>query len=251
MISQHDGTTTPHEGRPQRQQRAERILDAAAELLQRWGYKKTTVDDIAKQARVAKGTIYLHWKTREELFEALLRREWLILAEDFLQRLDDDPEGSVLHNLMKHVISTIISRPLVLAILLRDTALLGDILRTTSELELVHLRGQIATTSLQLLRHKGMLRTDRDLTTQLKMLSAITLGFLIIDHYLPHELTFSLQEKVEAFAETIQSTFEPTEPPSSAAIQEAKLRMQQSFRQALATLQTTVTTDQERGMKPA
>lgn len=50
------------EERSKRQERAHRILDAAAELVLRWGYKKTTIDDIAKQAKVAKGTIYLHWK---------------------------------------------------------------------------------------------------------------------------------------------------------------------------------------------
>ena len=58
--------------RSKREERADRILDAAANLILRWGYKKTTIDDIAKQAGVAKGTIYLHWKTREDLFVALL-----------------------------------------------------------------------------------------------------------------------------------------------------------------------------------
>ena len=55
--------------RTKREIRAERILDAALELLQRWGYRKTTIEDIAKQAGVAKGTVYLHWKTRDALFE--------------------------------------------------------------------------------------------------------------------------------------------------------------------------------------
>ncbi|WP_163569887.1 helix-turn-helix domain-containing protein [Fodinicola feengrottensis] len=56
--------------------RAERVLDAAAELIVRWGYDKTTIEDIARARRGrAKGTIYLHWKTREDLFIALLRRE--------------------------------------------------------------------------------------------------------------------------------------------------------------------------------
>ena len=58
-----------------REEREQRILDAAGELIQKWGYHKTTIDDIAKLARVAKGTIYLHWKTREELFLALIYRE--------------------------------------------------------------------------------------------------------------------------------------------------------------------------------
>jgi len=62
-------------GRTKQQERAERILDAAAELLLRWGYKRVTIDDIAKQAEIGSGTIYLHWKTRDALFETLMMRE--------------------------------------------------------------------------------------------------------------------------------------------------------------------------------
>ncbi len=75
-----------------RQERAERILDAASELIQRWGYNKTTIDDIAKQAGVAKGTIYLHWKTREDLFRALMNREEMLMAEDIRQRMAATPK---------------------------------------------------------------------------------------------------------------------------------------------------------------
>ena len=57
-----------------RTQRAEHILDTAAVLLVRWGYRKTTVDDVAREAGVAKGTIYLHWKDKNELFRAALMR---------------------------------------------------------------------------------------------------------------------------------------------------------------------------------
>src|SRR6266540_7253755 len=60
-----------------RLERAHRILDAAFTLILRWGYNKTIIDDIARQAGVAKGTIYLHWKTREELFTSLVHRERL------------------------------------------------------------------------------------------------------------------------------------------------------------------------------
>ncbi len=65
MPRRQNGEKPQSENRPKRQERAERILDAAAALIQRWGYNKTTIDDIAKQAGVAKGTIYLHWKTRD------------------------------------------------------------------------------------------------------------------------------------------------------------------------------------------
>jgi len=51
-----------------RQERARRILDAAVALILLWGYNQTAIDDVARQAGVAKGTIYLlYWKTRENL----------------------------------------------------------------------------------------------------------------------------------------------------------------------------------------
>ena len=58
-----------------RRERAERILDVTAGLLLRHGYKRVTIDDVAAGAGIGKGTIYLHWKTREALFWAVLQRD--------------------------------------------------------------------------------------------------------------------------------------------------------------------------------
>jgi AcrR family transcriptional regulator len=75
-----------------RQARAERILDVTAELLQRHGYKRVTIDDVATRAGIGKGTIYLHWKTREALFWAVLQREAARLLEQILAGLAEDPQ---------------------------------------------------------------------------------------------------------------------------------------------------------------
>src|SRR5215470_14649379 len=77
----------------ERQQREERILDAAAALLVRWGYRKTTIDDVAREAGVGKGTIYLHWKDKNELFRSALVRQQERFSEDAKQRIAADPEG--------------------------------------------------------------------------------------------------------------------------------------------------------------
>ncbi|HEY4386032.1 MAG TPA: helix-turn-helix domain-containing protein, partial [Ktedonobacteraceae bacterium] len=102
---------TPGEERSKREIRAGRILDATVELVQRWGYKKTTIDDIARLAGVAKGTVFLHWKTREALFEALLLREWLLTIADLKRRLESDPAGATLSALTRHVVSIVIDNP--------------------------------------------------------------------------------------------------------------------------------------------
>ena len=43
------------------------ILDAVDVLLAKFGYKKMTMDDVALQAGIGKGTIYLHFPSKEEL----------------------------------------------------------------------------------------------------------------------------------------------------------------------------------------
>ena len=43
------------------------ILDATDRLLARYGYRKMTVEDIAHEAGIGKGTIYLHFSSKEEV----------------------------------------------------------------------------------------------------------------------------------------------------------------------------------------
>ena len=43
------------------------ILDATDRLLARYGYRKMTVEDIAHEAGIGKGTIYLHFTSKEEV----------------------------------------------------------------------------------------------------------------------------------------------------------------------------------------
>lgn len=45
----------------------ELILDAIERLLARYGYKKTTIDDVAREAGIGKGTVYLYFPSKEEI----------------------------------------------------------------------------------------------------------------------------------------------------------------------------------------
>ncbi|MCY1014609.1 TetR/AcrR family transcriptional regulator [Pyxidicoccus sp. MSG2] len=49
------------------------ILDAAGEIFVRFGFKKASVEEIARRAGVGKGTIYLYFESKEALFEACVR----------------------------------------------------------------------------------------------------------------------------------------------------------------------------------
>ncbi|MGH2496922.1 MAG: TetR/AcrR family transcriptional regulator [Ktedonobacteraceae bacterium] len=202
------------EERSKREERADRILDAAGELMLRWGYNKTTIDDIARYAGVAKGTIYLHWKTREDLFTALMKREYIRLAEDVKQRVASDPEGGTMHGITKHTMLATMKSPLTKAVLLRDTDLLGEWLRKEQE-DSVTFSQQIGRSLalIELFRGRGVMRDDIDVRKLMYMLDAITIGFLVIDQYMPDDFKYSDEEIVEMTAEVVERTFAPS--PSS------------------------------------
>src|SRR5438874_3759874 len=45
----------------------ELILDATDHLLARYGYRKMTMDDLADEVGIGKGTIYLHFRSKEHV----------------------------------------------------------------------------------------------------------------------------------------------------------------------------------------
>ncbi|HID32489.1 MAG TPA: TetR/AcrR family transcriptional regulator [bacterium (Candidatus Stahlbacteria)] len=55
--------------------REDQILDAASKVFMEVGYSRATVEKIAKRAKVAKGTVYLYFKNKEDLFISLLARQ--------------------------------------------------------------------------------------------------------------------------------------------------------------------------------
>src|SRR5580692_12718665 len=57
------------------------VVEAARRIFARVGYPAANVEEIAKEAGMAKGTIYLYFKSKEEVFAAVLARD--------LERLTD------------------------------------------------------------------------------------------------------------------------------------------------------------------
>src|SRR5947208_15238179 len=103
-----------------RQQRADRILDSARDLLLRWGYRRVTIDELAARAAVGKGTIYLHWRSREEIFHAVSAREAAAMTQAIVDAVRKDPGEVVLHRYLRRPFVEAIERPLLRALYTRD-----------------------------------------------------------------------------------------------------------------------------------
>ena len=61
------------------------IVNVSQKLFGRFGLNKTTVDEIAKLAHIGKGTIYHHFKSKEQIFAEIIAKEF-----GFLQRKIDE-----------------------------------------------------------------------------------------------------------------------------------------------------------------
>jgi len=81
--------TTPTLRELQAQERAERILDAAARIFARKGYHRATTREIATEAGVAEGTIYNHFASKRDLLLAMMTR--LAEINDLRQAITQAP----------------------------------------------------------------------------------------------------------------------------------------------------------------
>ena len=78
-------------------QRREKLLDAAIEIFFQKGFHATRLEDIAKQAGLSKGTLYLYFENKEAIFLALIERLALGNVQKLTQLLNnfDKTEQSI------------------------------------------------------------------------------------------------------------------------------------------------------------
>ena len=67
----------------------DKILSVANRLFSRFGFHKTSMDEIAKIARKAKGSLYYHFASKEELFKEVVSKEILNLKNQLSVIVDD------------------------------------------------------------------------------------------------------------------------------------------------------------------
>jgi|SRR5690554_2142523 len=76
-----------------RQQKEVLIVQSAITLFSSKGYQATTMDDVAKQARISKGLTYFYFKNKEDLYMATTRHAFEQLNAVFQAEVEDDKKG--------------------------------------------------------------------------------------------------------------------------------------------------------------
>lgn len=198
-----------------RRARAEAVLAAASGLIERWGYDKTTVEDVARTAGIAKGTVYLHWKTRDELFTAVLRRERLLMVGAVRDRLVDRPGPRAL---FRHFAEALMGRPLLRAVLLNDLAVVGRLSERVRER--APWRPSFSD-FLAILRAHGAVDATRGELGQVTLVNAAYLGVLTTAALLPEPMRLSPDEQADLIADMVADTLRLTGGDDPAALDRA------------------------------
>lgn len=83
------------------------IFDAAIKIFSNSGYKGATMDEIALEAGVAKGTLYYHFKSKEEIFNFIITEGLGVLADKVGTIKSDDNPIENLKNICKAQLSAL------------------------------------------------------------------------------------------------------------------------------------------------
>lgn len=193
--------------------RADGILDTAAELLVRLGYRKVTIDDIAHGAGVGKGTIYLHWRTKQQVFEAVLLREATRYLDGLIAEVRADP-------------STVLPHRLTAAsfLLIRHNPVLRDMFTTSADQAHTIMADSTMRTHellaagrfFDLLIRHGLLRDD--VPNAAYAWGAIQAGFHLLADLDPPTPQVDVDGQAQALAHVVRATLEPAGEPDPRAI---------------------------------
>jgi AcrR family transcriptional regulator len=82
----------------------ESILSVADKLFSRFGFHKTSMDEIAKIARKAKGSLYYHFASKEELFKEVVSIEMINLKNQ-LSSIVNNPDLTSSEKVKKYLVT--------------------------------------------------------------------------------------------------------------------------------------------------
>lgn len=197
--------------------RVERVLDSAAELLVRWGYQRVTIDDVARHAGIGKGTVYLHFRSKDALFLTVLLRVHRELAERIADRMDTDAREVLPSRMMRHVYDEMAADPVARSLYLGDVEVLGRLVHEAADTlgEFTARRQRAVVEHIRLLVDGGCLRPGLDPESALYAFSAVGMGFVVIDGIGTGIPQLEVGARADLLERTLAAALEVPDPPAA------------------------------------
>ncbi len=158
----------------------DRMLDAAASCLERFGLAKTTIEDVARAADLSRATIYREFANRDGLLIAVAAREAERTASDaelFLQQFDD--VGSWIVEGMLFCLREIPERPVLAQFLAPQELGAASRLMLTSD-RMLSIGAEILRPMFEPARREGLLQQDLELEVVIEWVLRILMSYLAV-----------------------------------------------------------------------
>jgi AcrR family transcriptional regulator len=197
--------------------RMERVLDTAADLLVRWGYQRVTIDEVARHAGIGKGTVYLHFRTKEALFLTVLLRAQRQVVAETADRMETDPGQVLPSRLLRSLYEQLTGDPLARALYLGDAEVLGRLVHEAADTlgARVGRRQEVLTEHLRLLHAAGCLRSDLGPEALIYMLSAIGAGFFFVGGMPGGTPDLDVETRADLLEHAIAAAIQAPDPPTA------------------------------------
>jgi AcrR family transcriptional regulator len=197
--------------------RVERMLDSAAELLVRWGYQRVTIEEVARHAGIGKGTVYLHFRSKDALFVTVLLREQRKIVAHLADRMDADPRTVLPGRTMRLLYEQLVAVPVARSLYLADAEVLGRLAHEVGGTlgELAAAREAAVRHHMHLLGDAGCLRPGLTPATAMYAFAATASGFLLVDGFGYGDLVPGTEERSELLEQTIAAAVQAPDPPAA------------------------------------
>lgn len=225
-------------------EREKRILDAAANLFTHYGFDKTTVSDIAREAGISKGAIYLHYKSKDELFEALLLREMAVYAETWIANIEADPQGGTIGGMYKNMLGALNSSAFMTAVFKQDGRILGNYMRKPDNLFKQQQFKGTRQEFVQMMQDAGLVRADLDPHVTAHIMNMLAFGLVSMEEVMDKADIPPAEAIINGIADFMDRAMSPDGGTDSAAGKAIIKQLAESSRQQLANIQQPTTNNQ-------
>ena len=192
----------------EKEQRRNEILDAAEKVFFSKGFNNATMDEVAETAELSKGTLYLYFKNKEDLYFAITQRSMTILRSMFQDAVNQHKIGiekvraigKAYHKFSqeyKHYFDMMMHFEAVRNSLNLDTLVLDEI----------HLKGQsvmqVLVEAIQAGIDDGSVRSDLDPLKTAFLLNGVSSGIIHLisreEQHINKMETFKPEELMDSF----------------------------------------------------
>lgn len=186
-----------------------RLFESSAGLFARYGFQKTSINDITRAAGVSKGSMYLEFPSKEALFQALIRHEFRAYLAEAAEQIAADPEGGRLSRIYHHCIQALLDREFLRALYTQESR---DLTRVMSQRgpEQYHPRVLLGTSFIERMQRAGLIRSDYAPDVLSHLLSILMLGPMLAEPLLHGNDSPPLAETSATLSWMITNSFETT-----------------------------------------